>query len=111
MAQFFYVEEMNWRAMAKRARESHKKKNGKNTSKKRFGRSIENRAPAMFIQMLKIKVAQLGGAAIEINTRMARASQYDPTNGTCRKKMLRVQWADLSDGNSFQRISDQACAG
>mgnify|MGYP007025241895 CR=1 FL=1 len=48
---------MNFSALAKRAKETKtSKKPGKTLSKKRFGKSLANRAPAMFIGMLQLKV-------------------------------------------------------
>lgn len=82
----FNIVKMNWQALAKRARTTKKQKNSKYASKKRFGRSIANRAPGRFVTLYKNKVERLGGTFSEINTRAARASQYDRTSGTCEKR-------------------------
>jgi len=58
----FHVEKMNFAALAKRSKQTKRsKKTGKILSKKRFGKSLANRAPAMFIEMLRLKVTAVGG--------------------------------------------------
>lgn len=99
----FYIEKMNWRALAKRAKTTKKRTNGRYASKKRFGRSITNRAPGRFVTLYRNRVERLGGTFHEINTRAARASQYDHTNDTYTKKKLSERYAHLSDGTAVQR--------
>lgn len=49
----FYIEDMDWRALGRRAKKIHRKKNGRNATKKRFGKSIANRAPGAVMVMLE----------------------------------------------------------
>lgn len=99
----FFIEEMNWPALAKRAKETKRRKDGRYASKKRFGKSIASRAPGLFVKLYREKVVALGGTFEEIITREARASQYDHTDGTYTKKKLSERYAHLSDGSVVQR--------
>ena len=99
----FYIEKMNWRALMKRAKAARRRSDGRYASKTRFGRSIANRAPSRFVTLYRGKVERLGGTFHEINTRAARASQYDHTSGIYTKKKLSERYAHLSDGTTVQR--------
>lgn len=100
----FYVEEMNFKALAKRSKETKKsKKTGKYLSEKRFGKSLANKAPAKFIEILSKKVRTLGGNFTKINTREAKASQYNHLNHEYNKKKLSQRWNELPDGRRIQR--------
>lgn len=68
---------MQFRALQKRAKKTRKNKQGKNLSKKRFGKSIANKAPALFVTVLEKALQKHGGALIHINTWKAKASQFD----------------------------------
>jgi len=46
----FYVEKMNYSGLQKRAKKTTKNKNGKFNKKKRFGKSLANKAPSMLIE-------------------------------------------------------------
>lgn len=45
----FYIEEMNFQALAKKAKEAKKNDKGKYRSRKRYGKSIARNAPALFV--------------------------------------------------------------
>ena len=45
--------------------------------KKRFGRSINRRAPARFLLELKRKAEAVGGVYAEVDTKEFKASQYN----------------------------------
>ena len=47
-----YIEDMNFKALQKKSKETKKFKTGKNLSKKRFGKSLANKTPAMLVSML-----------------------------------------------------------
>lgn len=49
--------------------------------KKRFGRSLNNRAPACFVTILARKAALYGGGVYKVNTRAFKASQYNHVTG------------------------------
>lgn len=100
----FYVETMNFSALAKRSRgPTEYKKNGKCKKKKRFGKSICNRAPALIITILDRKLKHLGTQLNKINTQKCKASQYDHTTDDFNKKDLSDRWHLFSDGKKVQR--------
>lgn len=99
-----HVEKMNFSALAKRAKETKtSKKTGKTLSKKRFGKSLANRAPAMFIGMLQLKVQAIGGALYKSNTFKVKASQVDHQTREYVKKTLNQRYHRLQDGTEIQR--------
>ena len=53
--------------------------------KKRFGRSINRRAPARFLLELKRKAEAVGGVYAEIDTKEFKASQYNHVTDTYEK--------------------------
>ena len=83
-----YVEDMNFKGLQKRSKKTEKNKKGKYKRKKRFGKSIGTRAPSQFLTILKRKLGYTGGTYHEVNTRTFKASQYDHTSDTYRKKKL-----------------------
>lgn len=99
----FYIEEMDFRALAKRMKETKKNKKGKTISKKRFGKSIANKAPALFVSTLKQKVLNAGGSFISIDTWKAKASQYNHMTGKYTKKKLSQRVNIMPDGKKIQR--------
>ena len=99
----FYIEKMNWKALSKRCKKDKVNEKGKHLSKRRFGKSIANKAPATFQTLLKTKVEALSGTYQEIDTVKARASQYEHINHTYKKKKLSQRWAHLPNGDKIQR--------
>jgi hypothetical protein len=100
----FFIEEMNFKALQKRAKETViSEKTGRNKRKKRFGKSIAHRAPALFVSLLKDKVLANKGEFTKVNTRTFKASQYDHTTGECVKKELKERWHRFADGTRIQR--------
>lgn len=99
----FYIETMQFQALAKRANETKKTETGKNKSKARFGKSIANKAPAGFVKIFSDKVIRNGGTFTKINTYKAKASQYNHLNHKYNKKKLSQRWNDMSDGRKIQR--------
>lgn len=89
--------------MAKRAKETKVKKNGKYASKKRFGKSIGQHAPSGLKTKIRNRVTFLGGRFYEANTFVTKASQFDHTNGECHKVGLKARRKTLSDGSVVQR--------
>lgn len=98
-----YIEDMQFRALQKRSKETHKNKKGKNLSKKRFGKSIANKSPALFVTTLAKTLEKHGGALIHINTWDAKASQFDHMTGRYTKKKLSQRWHHLPNGVKIQR--------
>ena len=89
-----------WAAKAKETKISEK--TGKIQKKKRFGKSIANHAPAMFVNILENKVKSLGGQVVKVDTKNA-ASQYDFTDNSFEKHELNERNVTLSNGDTHQR--------
>ena len=116
-ADTFPIEDMDFKALAKRARETRradkksvvtaadgtKKEVYKYKRKKRFGKSVASRAPAFILQILSMKCAQYGLGYLTTDTRKMKASQYDHTSDTCTKHTLKDRMLVLSDGTIVQR--------
>lgn len=96
------VETMNFKALQKRAKNTTiNEKTGRINKKKRFGKSLANKAPAMFLTILQNKLSAKGGIYLEINTAKVKASQYNHFNKECVKKKLSQRW------NNFNGIKVQ----
>jgi hypothetical protein len=98
----FIVENNPVDAWVRRAKETTKTKTGKNRCKKRYGKSVANHAPSMFVSILKNKVLSLGGSFYEIDPRNA-ATQFDFTNGEFTKHEVSERSITLSNGCTHQR--------
>ena len=111
------VETMDYQALQKRSRKAPerrintsriKKKDGsvltvhKFKKKRRFGKSINDRAPAQFLQILEMKCRQYGGRLLSIDTRSFRASQYHHDTGAYIKPDLSDRWKTIT-GHRVQR--------
>ena len=99
----FYIEEMNFLALAKKAKEAKQNEKGKYRSRKRFGKSIAHKAPALFVNILQQKVEHNGGTFHHVNTKEAKASQYNHLNKSYNKKSLSQRWNYMPDGQKLQR--------
>lgn len=100
----FYVEDMNWTALTHRAKKTEiSEKTGRYKRKKRFGKSVGHKAPAMLIQILKQKLLSRGmEEVVEVPTSV-RASQFNHMTGEYQKKPLSRRWNDMPDGRRIQR--------
>ena len=96
-----YVEKMNFQGLAKRSTKTEKNDKCRFKRKKRFGKSIANRAPAMLLSMIDRKLSYYDKQLIEIDTWNAKASQFNHFDGTYNKKKLSQRW------NDFNRIRVQ----
>lgn len=93
-----YVEDMNYRGLQARAKETTiNKKTGKYNKKKRFGKSIANKAPSMFLTILSNKLTFNRSQLYKIDTWSARASQYNHTEDKYVKKDLSERWNDFGN--------------
>ena len=90
----------SWTARAKETKVNEK--TGKIQKKKRFGKSVANHAPSMFVSILENKVKSLGGEVVKVDTKNA-ASQYDFTNNSFTKHELKERNVTLSNGDTHQR--------
>lgn len=98
-----YVEQMNFSGLQRRAKETKIDENGKYAKKKRYGKSLANKAPSMFLTILESKLNQYGGQLNKINTYEFKASQYDHTDDTFTKHNRSERWHILSNGDKNQR--------
>lgn len=92
-----YVEKMNFAGLQSRAKETTKTKDGKYKSKKRYGKSIGNRAPSMLLTMINRKLGYYGEKLIEINTYKVKASQYSHEDDTYVKKTRSNRFTKVGD--------------
>lgn len=97
-----YVEKMNFAGLQKRAKKTEKNDKGRFKRKKRFGKSLANKAPSMLLTIIDRKLRYYGEKLTEINTSEARASQFNHFDGTYKKKSLSQRWNDF-DGLKIQR--------
>lgn len=97
-----YVEKMNFQGLAKRSIKTEKNENGRFKRKKRFGKSIGNRAPSMLLGIIDRKLSYYGKRLIKIDTWSAKASQFNHFDGTYNKKKLSQRWNDFN-GVKVQR--------
>ena len=68
-------------------------------------KSVGNKAPALFLNILEKKVQDKGGQFHRIDTWSAKASQYDHTDMSCKKK-------DIANAGPCSRtgiVSSGAC--
>ena len=99
----FIVENNQISGWTTRAKETKvNEKTGKIQKKKRFGKSVANHAPSMFVSILENKVKSLGGEVVKVDTKNA-ASQYDFTNSSFTKHELKERNVTLSNGYTHQR--------
>ena len=100
----FYVEDMAWPALTHRAKETAiSEKTGRYKRKKRFGKSVGNKAPAMLIGILDQKLRSRGmGGVVKVPTTV-RASQFNHVTGEYQKKPLSQRWNEMPDGRRIQR--------
>ena len=97
-----YVEKMNFAGLQKRAKDTEKNDKGKFKKKKRFGKSLANKAPSMLLTIIDRKLGYYGEKLIEINTLEAKASQFNHFDRTYTKKTLSQRWDDFN-GIRIQR--------
>lgn len=79
------------------------KSNGKNISKKRFGKSVNNNAPGTFIRKIEEKLSYFGKELIKINPFKTKASQFNHISQEFKKCSLEVRFKELIKGIVVQR--------
>ena len=98
------VEAMSFRGLARKSKKiSVNRKNGRLRSRKRYGKAVLSRAPAMLVSIIDRKLGYIGLGIKKVDTVKVKASQYDHTSGQYRKKSLSERFARLSDGSVVQR--------
>ena len=93
---------MNFAGLQKRAKNTEKSEKGKFKRKKRFGKSLGNKAPSMLLTIIDRKLKYFEEELIEINTFEAKASQFNHFDKTYTKKTLSQRWNDFN-GIKIQR--------
>lgn len=107
----YIVEDMSFKGLQRKARATERsdrlseirQKDGsvrqvhKYKRKKRFGKSLNNRAPASFITILKRKSALYGGNVYKVDTKDFRASQYNHVSDDYVKNDLSVRNKKVGD--------------
>lgn len=86
------VETMQFQGLQKRSKKTTKNKQGKFNKKKRFGKSLANKAPAKLIEIINRKLNYDGLKILKINTQKVKASQYNHFTGEYNKKELKDRW-------------------
>ena len=94
----FYVENMNYKGLQKRSKNTTiNDKTGKFNKKKRFGKSIANKAPSMFLIILDNKLKWNNTQLNKIDTYNIKASQYNHITNEYVKKDLNERWNNFGD--------------
>ena len=85
-----YTEIMNFKALAKKSTKptEFNEKTGKNKRKKRFGKSILDKSPSLFLTILENKLKYEGATLKKVNTQTFKASQYNHIKDKYIKKPL-----------------------
>ena len=97
------VENMCFKGLQKRSNKTEiSEKTGKIKKKKRFGKSLSNRAPALLIEIIDRKLGYVGKNIIKVNTFKVKASQLNHSTNEYEKKTLSKRWTEIS-GNKLQR--------
>lgn len=100
----FYVEDMPWAGLARRAKETTvSPTTGRYRRKKRFGKSISSKAPGMLILILEQKCKSRGLPGVIRVPTDVKASQYNHMTDTYTPKSLSQRWNDMPDGKHIQR--------
>ncbi|KIE48176.1 putative transposase family protein [Clostridium argentinense CDC 2741] len=94
------VETMNFKGLQKRTKETTvNEKIGKINRKKRFGKSLSNKAPSMLITLVNKKLQYYGLSIKKIDTYKVKASQFEHFTETYVKKPLSKRWNEFEQGN------------
>lgn len=87
------VETMQFAGLQKRSKKTTLSvKTGRINKKKRFGKSLANKAPAMLIEIINRKLSYNGLEILKINTQKVKASQYNHLTVEYTKKDLKDRW-------------------
>ena len=97
-----YTEDMEYKALQARAKETAVNSRGRIKRKKRFGSSLRNGAPAMLLSIIDRKLRYGGRPLLRVNTRAFRASQYDHVSDDYVRKRLSERHAYVG-GHEVQR--------
>ncbi|WCN39590.1 transposase [Aneurinibacillus uraniidurans] len=94
------VETMNFKGLQAKAKKTERsEKTGRYKRKKRFGKSIANRAPSMLLSIIDNKLNYFGLQLKRIDTTKVKASQFEHFTQTCVKKKLSKRWNHFEQGD------------
>lgn len=94
------VETMNFKGLQAKAKKTEvSEKTGRFKRKKRFGKSLANRAPSMLLSIIDNKLKYLGLSLKRIDTPKVKASQFEHFTQTYVKKKLWERWNYFEQGN------------
>ncbi len=94
------VETMNFKGLQAKAKKTEvSEKTGRFKRKKRFGKSLANRAPSMLLTMIDNKLKYFGLKLKRIDTAKVKASQFEHFTQTCVKKKLSKRWNHFEQGD------------
>lgn len=92
-----YVEMMRFNALQKRSKETTiNETTGRFNKKKRFGRSLNNKAPSKLLTIIDRKLKYEGLSLSKVNTNTFRASQYNHIEDKFIKKSLNKRWNNIN---------------
>lgn len=92
------VETMNYSGLQARVKETTiNEKTGKYNKKKRFGKSLANKAPSMLLEIINRKLKYENLWLFKVNTYKVKASQYNPFTDEYVKKKLSQRWNEFED--------------
>ena len=97
-----YTEDMSYSGLQRRAGKTTINSKGRMNRKSRFGKSLKNGAPAMFLSIIDRKLHYEGRELHKVNTRTFRASQYNHVTDEYVKKRLSKRH-NVIDGRWIQR--------
>jgi len=98
LGDIFYVETMNYSGLQRRSKNTTvNKKTGKVNKKKRFGKSLANKAPSMFLTILDNKLKWNNTQLYKIDTFKVKASQYNHIEDKYIKKDLSERWNNFGE--------------
>lgn len=92
-----YTEDMSFKGLQKRTKETTINSKGRYNRKSRFGKSIKNHAPARFLTVLDRKLGYLDKSLVLVNTKAFRASQYNHVTDDYVKKKLSQRSQHIND--------------
>ena len=92
------VETMSYKGLQARTKKTTvNKMTGKFNKKKRFGKSLANKAPSMFLTILDNKLKWIDKTLKKIDTWKVKASQYNHIDNSYIKKDLSERWNDFGE--------------
>ncbi|WP_234028494.1 transposase [Lentibacillus sp. Marseille-P4043] len=94
------VETMNFKGFQVKAKKTEvSEKTGRYKRKKRFGKSLANRAPSLLLSIIDNKLNYFGLKLKRIDTAKVKASQFEHFTQTYVKKKLWERWNHFEQGN------------